>query len=636
MPKKGMRSLCFHFKSSSSAFPSSRASVPAPTRSFSASELVTERAIEAAEPIIMKWNPDTSTYARVTSLFYEEKQEALRFVKCVNDLQQAMHSLVSENSTSEKLVHGHWLMQIAMKRLQKELYQILSLNRAHLDPESVSTRSSRTSVTTRSSTSDDYDDDGDDDRDARAASGPGSEIEEVYSIAMSDLRSIADCMISSGYAKECIGMYKIIRKSIIDEGIYRLGVQKLTPSQVQKMKWEAVETEIKSWLDAMKVSMRTLFYGERILCDHVFAASDAIRESCFGEITKDGAALLFGFPELVSRSSKKSPEKMFRLLDMYTAVSESWPEIEAVFSLGSTSAVRSLALSSLVQLGESVRASLADFETTILKDSSKSVVPGSAVHPLTIDVMNYLCLLADYSNILGDIFVYEQPKSPARLPLPESYFDILDRDNTSVPAISVRVAWLILVLLCKLDGKAKSYKDVSFSYLFLANNLQHVVSRVRASNLQYLLGDEWIVKHEEKINQFAASYERVGWGNVFDQLALPEKSSTATSPEETFTRFNASFEGTCRRQSSSLVPDQELRERINMSIEQKILPAYRALYDTHRAELERNRTLLSVVKYEPEGITRRISELFLASSDGNSLSSSRLPSPSSRGHLRSP
>ncbi|KAK4772866.1 hypothetical protein SAY87_027885 [Trapa incisa] len=615
-----MRSLCFQARTPSFAFPSSRAS---PVRSISAPELAMERVIQLVEPVILKWNPDFSTYARVTSLFYEEKTEALEFVKCVNDLQQAMQSLVSEDSNSEKLVRAHWLMQMAMKRLQKELYQILSLNRSHLDPESVSVRSSRTSISTRSSASDDDVDEGDDDRrDAHAAgasSYSSSEVEEVYSIAMADLKSITDCMISSGYGKECIGIYKVVRKSIIEEGIYRLGVEKLSASQVQKMKWEAVETKIKSWLDAVKVSIKT-FYGERVLCDHVFASSKSVRESCFGEITRDGAALLFEFPELIARNTKKSPsEKMFRLLDMYTAVSENWPEIEVVFSFSSTAAVRSIALNSLIRLGQSVQASLGDFQSKILKDSFKpSIVPGCGVHPLTIDTMNFLCLLADYRNVLDDIIVSEEkPKSPARPPLPESYFDSPDRDsNTSAPAISVRIAWLVLVLLCKLDGKSKKYNDVSFSYLFLANNLQYVVSKVRSSNLHYLLGDDWIQKQEEKINQFAASYERIGWGNVLGQLqTIEEKSSREASLEETFKRFNSSFDSTYRRQSSSTVPDQELRERIKMSIEQKILPAYRALYDsdTHRAESAMRRRRIaqnSVVKYEPEDISRRISELF--------------------------
>jgi exocyst complex protein 7 len=90
-------------------------------------------------------------------------------------------------------------MQIAMKRLQKEFYQNFSMNRAHLNPESIFARSSHTFV--RSSTSDYKDDD-----DVGTAGDAINEVEEVSSIAMADLRSIAECMISASYAKECLSI----------------------------------------------------------------------------------------------------------------------------------------------------------------------------------------------------------------------------------------------------------------------------------------------------------------------------------------------------------------------------------------------------------------------------------------------
>lgn len=191
--------------------------------------------------------------------------------------------------------------------------------------------------------------------------------------------------------------------------------------------WEALEAKIKSWLDAMKVLVRTLFYGKRILCDQTFGTSDAIRDWCFGEITKEGTAVLFGFPEAIAESGKKWPEKVFRLLDMCVAISDIWPDIEALFKLSSTSSVRSLALISLVLLGESVHSSLAEFESAILKDSSKWAVRGCGLHPLTVDAMSHLCILSDYNSILADVLLAGRPKSPARPPLPESYFDSLDR-----------------------------------------------------------------------------------------------------------------------------------------------------------------------------------------------------------------
>lgn len=622
MPRKGMRSLFFHSRTPS--FSVSRHSSPARPALRSFSESMIEQSIDAAAALVTKWDPESSTYAKVTSLFYESKAEAMEFIKCVNDLQKAMHDMVSENSTSEKLVQAQNLMQIAMKRLQKEFNQILSMNRAHLDPESVSARSSRASA--RSSISD-YDDD----EDVRTTGDAIDEVEEVSSIAMDDLRSIAECMISSGYAKECLSIYKIIRKSIVDEGIYRLGVEKLSSSQINKMDWEVLDLKIKSWMSAVKISMRTLFNGERILCDHVFAASESIRESCFTEISKEGATLLFGFPEVVAKSkSPKSPEKIFRVLDMYTAISENWPEIESIFAHESIATVRSEALTSLIRITESVRAMLSDFESTIQKDSysnSKSLVRGGGVHPLTLDVMNYLSLLADYSNILEDIFAEWPP--PPRSSLPESYFDTPQSDDSQAPAISTRMAWLILVLMCKLDGKAVHYKDVSLSYIFLANNLQHVVSKVRTSKLQYLLGEEWITRHEVKARQFATNYERIAWGKVV--ASLPENPTAVISPaeaKEMFRKFNLSFEEACRKQSSVVVSDPKLRDEIKVSIARKLVPVYRELYEKHRLTVGGERNGGLNVRFAPEDVGNHLSDFSCGTTD--SVSSPSSSSSSSR------
>ncbi|CAK9140526.1 unnamed protein product [Ilex paraguariensis] len=631
MPYKGMRNLLFSPKrspSSSNFLSPSRTELPNSTPRRLFSDAIMDRTLEVAGSIIMKWNPDTSTFANVTSLFYENRGEANDFIKNVNDLQRAMHFLASENSGSEKLVRAQNLMQIAMKRLQKEFYQILSMNRAYLDPELVSARSSVAS--TRSSTSDYEDEDGDigPEDDIKIAGDSISEVEDVSNMAMVDLRSIAECMISSGYGKECVKIYKIIRKSIVDEGIYRLGVEKLSSSHLRKMDWEVLEQRIKNWLNAVRIAIKTLFNGERILCDHVFASSELIRGSVYTEIIKEGASILFEFPENVARSSKKSPERVFRTLDMYTTIANHWPEIESIFSFESTSDIRSQALTSLVKLSESVRTSLIEFESAIQKNSSKSLVAGAGIHALTTDVMHYLSLLGDYSNILADILA-DLPL-PVKSSLPESYFDVSDSEDFPLPAISLRFAWLILVLLCKLDGKAKHYKDDSLSYLFLANNLNYIVSKVRKSNMKYLLGDDWLTKHETKVKQFALNYERIAWSRVVG--SLPEDPTAVKSPEdvkECFKRFNSLFDQAYKKQFVCIVPDCKLRDEIKVSLARKLVGVYREFYGVHRLVIGRERDLALEVKYTPEDVGNYLSDLFFGktlsgSSSSFSMSTSQL------------
>ncbi|KAK7336993.1 hypothetical protein VNO77_17549 [Canavalia gladiata] len=629
-----MRKLCFNPKTPSFSMarnsPSSTVSItstPTPPRlSFSEPSSIDEDScIEEAEALILKWNADTSAYAKVTSLFYEDKTEAKQYIHCVNQLHKTMHSLLSRNPSSEKLILAHNLMQMAMKRLKKEFYQILSMNRAYLDPESVSARSSRASV--HSSTSD-YDDDFTaEDDEIRAAGDSISEVEQVSSVAMADLRLIADCMVSSGFAKECVGVYIIIRKSIIDEGIYRLSVEKLSSSRINKMDWEVIDLKISSWLEAMTISVRTLFNGERILCDNVFSYSDSIRESCFAEISRDGASLLFGFPELVAKTKKSPPEKLFRVLDMYAVISDLLPEIESIFSSDYTSSIRSQVLNSLQRLAESVQIMLVEFESMIQKDTSKLPVNGGGVHLLTVQTMNYLSILADYNNVLSDIFPQgdwlQPPKSSS---LPEAYLYSPESDySASTPALTARVAWLILVLLCKLDGKAKHCKDVSLSYLFLANNLWYVVARVRSSSLQFVLGDDWITKHEAKTKRFLANYEKVAWGEVVS--SLPE-NPTAAEARAVFENFNLRFEEAYRKQNSFVVADREMRDEIKGSIARSIVPRYREWYNVVLATLRsvRDMTVTEYVTFTPEDIENYLANIFLFGTASSGVSSSSVTS----------
>ncbi|KZV35064.1 hypothetical protein F511_04369 [Dorcoceras hygrometricum] len=625
MPRKGMRSLLFSPKSSSPAASPSTDQFSYPSRfGFSPSrpsfyESVMARTLDMVEPMIVKWDIEATAFGRVTSLFHDNRKEATDFIKCVKNLHRGMQYLITEDSKSDKLIRAQNLMQIAMRRLQKEFYQILSMNRAHLDPESVSIRSSCTSIESSvSGYGDDYEDDVDDED--RVVSGSLSEVEDVSTAVMADLRLISECMISSGYTKECLKIYKILRKSIVDEGIYKLGVEKFTA--IPKMDWQALELRIKSWLNAVGAAVKILFNGEKLLCDQVFATSDSIRESCFAEITREGAMILFGFPENVVKGTKIAPEKVFRLLDMYAGISDHWPEIDSIFSSQSTASIKQQALTSLIRIGQFVRTSCSDLEAAISKSSSKSPPTGSGIHNLTTEVMDYLTILSDYSSILADIFPEYPPPSPVNLSVQEPNIGFSDSDEIPAAPLSRLLAWLISVLLNKLDAEAKNYKDASLAHLFLANNLQHVVVKSRTSNLKYLLGEAWVTKHESKIKQFVESYERLAWSHVID--TLPSEPTDVGTPEkvkETFKKFNVSFDQAYGKQSECVVPDSQLRDDIKVSIARKIFRRYREFYSTHSSTMRRNESMVSVVRYTPEDVGHHLSDLFFGNVGSGSFSS---------------
>ncbi|XP_062092747.1 exocyst complex component EXO70H1-like [Humulus lupulus] len=622
-PRRAMSSL---FSSSSKSLSPSYSlptslSLPPPKQTFSLSMM--EENIDNVQTIINKWDPNSSSYTKVTSLFQTNRKEGKEFIKSVNDLRRAMHYLVAENATSTKLVLAQQLMQTAMKRLERELYNILSRNRDHLDPESLSSRSS-----TGSSNFGD-DDEARSEEELETVDESIAELERVSVQAMSDLKSIADCMIGCGYGKECVKIYKVIRKSIIDEALYRLGIERFRSSRILKMNLEARDGTIKKWLNATKIAVKTLFKGERILCDHVFSASETIRESCFYEVIKEGAINLFRLPELVAKS-KKSPERIFQLIEMYEAFSDMWPETELIFNSQSTSAIMSQALSSTIRLRDSIHLILSDFESTIQKDSSKTVVLGGGIHPMTISVMDYISSLADHSGALCDVLA-DYPRSPTLPQLQESLLESLTSSERD--AVSIHLAWLILVLLCKLDCKAELHKDVSLSYLFLANNLHFIVEKVRTSSLKFPLGEDWISKHMKMVHLYASNYESMAWTKVLS--SLPDNESSPLSSDiakESCRRFNAAFEEAYQKQTSWIVQDGKLRDELKISIAKKLVPKYKEFYEANLALLSQETNLELLVRFSPDDLGNYLSDLFhgTSTSDGShSQSSSSSSSPSS-------
>ncbi|GAB2274302.1 hypothetical protein Dimus_009068 [Dionaea muscipula] len=610
-----------------------------------------EETIAAVGTIISKWDlyEDSGGGGGVGPPFINKhRKEAEEFIAAVQDLHTAMEYLVSTKSPSTMLlVQGQHLLQAAMNKLQKEFFSVLKNNMHYLRPGTLisNTLLSRTTDSLAISSSNCL-------STMSLSVSPSLESsgEAGLSIqAMNDLKMISDCMISSGYGEECVSVYKITRKSVVDEDLYHLGISRSgsssSSSSSRRMNWEAIELEIKRWLNAVGLAVKTTFNGERILCEHVFSAAPAIQESCFSEITRDGARALFDFPNEIAGDKnlwKKSPERIFRVLDLYEAIVSLRLDLELIFSFDSTSSIRLQAESSLQLLGGAVKLMIKGFESAIHMDSSKTPVPGGGLHPLVRYVMNFLVFLSDYDDVMSGILA-DWPLHP-QSSLPESYFEP-PPESGSNDGISTNVcerfAWLILVLLCKIEGKAERYRDFGLKYLFMANNLQYVVGKVRSSNLQHLLGGGWLSAHEEKVSHYVADYESLEWSKVTSALNGydPTAEISMEQAKQLFERFNNAFDEVRRRENVWVVADRELREEIRALVARNVVPAYRNMYEKCRGALGRvadGAGVESAVRLAPEDVEKHLLELLSGAGGSGAGSASPLSSDhSSPSHFES-
>ena len=72
--------------------------------------------------------------------------------------------------------------------------------------------------------------------------------------------------------------------------------------------------------------VKLLFAAEKKICDHILDGVDSLRDQCFAEVTVNSVSVLLSFGEAIAKS-KRSPEKLFVLLDMYEIMRELHSEV---------------------------------------------------------------------------------------------------------------------------------------------------------------------------------------------------------------------------------------------------------------------------------------------------------------------
>ncbi|GLJ06000.1 hypothetical protein SUGI_0030180 [Cryptomeria japonica] len=373
-------------------------------------------------------------------------------------------------------------------------------------------------------------------------------------------------------------------------------------NDVQKIDWQLLDDKIRKWICAAKISIRTLFAREKKLCAYVFEGfDDKTRDYCFAEIVKEPTDRLLAFAEAVAATSR-TPERMFRVLDLYEVLTDLMPDIEDIYSQESCRSVHEQANKIQVQLSEASRGILMEFEKAVKKEKSKVRIPGGTVHPLTRYVMNYLSFLSDYNESLVNI-ITDVPGKLAKA-LPDS-----ELNDPSAP-LSVHIGWTIFILLCKLYKKCDLYKDVSLSYLFLMNNLHYVVQKVNGSQLKYILGMKWVRKEWNKVGQYAVKYERSALVKLLSCLTNEKVPANGGALKERLQEFNSATEEVKTRHGGWVVPDVSLREKLRVSITEKLIPPYASLVARLRSQFESN----SYIKYTPEEVQNFVLDMFRGTS----------------------
>ncbi|KAJ8756182.1 hypothetical protein K2173_024729 [Erythroxylum novogranatense] len=591
---------------------------------------------EEAEKIVLRWDATTSEEAKEKMIFNSDREEVDRYLQAVDEIQKSMSAATISGDGEEKV---NYAVQIAMARLEDEFRSILLSHTTAFELDSVSMDpSSSVHSSGAETTGDEYEHEhgvGDDEdlqltdpiRRADSSSSNSTSYRSTSSIremdlipqdGVFDLRSIAKRMIASGYLRECIQVYGSVRKSAVDASFRQLGIEKLSIGDIQRLEWDILETKIKRWIRAAKVCVRILFASEKKLCEHIFEGiGTAIDDACFMETVKGPAVQLFNFAEAIS-ISRRSPEKMFKILDLHDALMDLLPDIEVVFQSKSADSVRVQAAEILSRLAEAARGILSEFENAVLREPSKAQVPGGTIHPLTRYVMNYISLIADYKQTLIEL-IMSRPSTGSRYSGDPTTPDMDMSELEGRTPLALHLIWIIVILQFNLEAKSKNYKDASLAHLFMMNNVHYIFQKVRGSEeLREMIGDDYLKKLTGKFRLAATNYQRATWVGVLywlrdEGLHVSGSFSSGVSKSalrERFKMFNTTFEEVHRTQALWLVPDSQLREELRISISEKLIPAYRSFLGRFRSHIESGRHPENYIKYSVEDLEMAVLDFF--------------------------
>ncbi|CAH9112830.1 unnamed protein product [Cuscuta europaea] len=593
-------------------------STPSSAKAAEADDSFVDRRFEEAEKLILDASGDPSS---TNDLYLAAVDEIIRLTEDL-DLPAAADDAVLDRAEAA--------LQLAMSHLEDEFRDILTRSRVPIDTDRIHTssfirRSSLSSSSSSVSVSEipDFETGTDSEvgREGRASSGRYNHLRgpSLGGIELSldlitpdsivELKEIADRMIRSGYEKECCQVYSTVRRDVLDEFMSTLGVEKLSIEEVQKIEPRILDEKMKKWIYAVKVVVRVRLSAEKQLCEQIFSGSELTKEICFIETAKGCVMQLLNFGEAVV-IGRRSSEKIFRILDMYDALSAVLSDLEDLFSHEVGEMVCSEAKGVLDGLGEAAIGTFVEFENAVKGEASKTPIQGGEIHPLTRYVMNYVKLLVDYSNTINELLHNVESGLES-----ESSEVVDDRELESNSLFARRLSILIKSLEANLEEKSRMYEDSGMQYIFLMNNLLYIVQKVKDSDLRKHLGDLWIRKRRGQVRQFATGYLRASWSKVLSCLkdeGIGGSSNNASkiTLKERFKNFNACFEELYRIQTAWKVPDEQLREELRISISEKVIPAYRSFMGRFGSHLESGRNSGKYMKYTPDDLEKYLLDLF--------------------------
>lgn len=400
------------------------------------------------------------------------------------------------------------------------------------------------------------------------------------------LGRLARLLGSDGEA-QCVAAYASARAAAFQGSLRTLGAGTLTSGdEVARMAGDALEAHIETWV-ALLASGARLASVEKVLVESIFPAE--ARPRAFRGAVEQGLVSILE-QGLGTARSKKTPEKMFMLLRMLDALRTAGREMRAIL----TSMQCAQLEEKLRELGRileaAARSSFAELGVAIDRDCSRPPSRDGTVHPVAAYTVHYFRRLLKDPNAAEVLFAsedgglgapgsgtgtgWESTVSSDMLTVSnveqnQFFREACDLGDTDL-AMSHAGGRIVELLRGQLEQAARSLKQPAHAQLFLMNNFRYLETSLQSPQLASILGGAW---DAALVPQQVSRFYEAGWGGLRDAL------ERRGEPKEAVRVVNVELEGIMRHHRSWVIPDRELRGRIQGKVLDAILPAYESFVE---------------------------------------------------------
>ncbi|XP_031404069.1 exocyst complex component EXO70A1-like [Punica granatum] len=403
------------------------------------------------------------------------------------------------------------------------------------------------------------------------------------------LSMISETLTGNDCLDICIDIFVKVRYRRAAKALMKLNPEYLktySPEEIDEMEWENLETAIALWIQHFELALKIVFVAEKKLCSQVLGGimEGLIWPECFVKIADKIMAVFFRFGEGVARS-KKEPQKLFKLLDMFNSLEKLKPEFSSIFDgeAGADICTRFRELEKLL-----VHASSKvfwEFGLQIEGNSEGSAAPqNGSVPKLVRYAINYLKYLAshNYNAPMAQVLRTEQIWRQG----------ILSKQESDENLLKDAILNVMEALQRNVESKRSQYRDKILAHVFAMNTYWYIYMRTRNTELGRLLGDQYMKRQNKVVAEESAyMYQKQAWGPLMRLLErednLNMKRPIREAARGKMEAFLKGFEEISQmHRSSYIIPEADLREQIKEATLKLVIPAYADFIDSYASVLE--------------------------------------------------